>query len=204
MDDTGLVKAPQRRGHNSISIVHRDSGSVWGYSVPNVFVKTQIGYFCHPIWRGCLATPTFRREYRALGICRSFGVNAPEPLSYSEENGVAELIVAEVPEALPLDEALRAPGANRRQIVENVASAIGALHRHHWTHGALGNDHILVQVTSSRVHLIDLEKARRNRLLVGKDLDRFWRRTGCLEPSERALFQDVYSRQVSRTAASAT
>ncbi|MEZ5559365.1 MAG: lipopolysaccharide kinase InaA family protein [Pseudomonadales bacterium] len=192
-DFSELVKAPQQRRGHGFSVVYRVPGWRWGASSSEVFVKTQRDYTCRPAWRLWRRTPTLRRELRALNACAAFGLPVPRVICYREDDGVAELVVEGIPDTLPLDEALARPGANRQRIVANVARTLALLHRHGWVHGALGNAHVLIQtLADDRVALIDFEKARRRRALIGRDLDRFWRRTGCMSGDEKDQFLRIY------------
>lgn len=187
------VKPPQQRRGRGFSVVQRVPGSEWGQACPEVFVKTQRDYWCRPPWRLWRRTPTLRRELRALrALCR-IGLAVPRVIDYREDAGGAELVVEGVVGALPLDEALARPEARRDRIVANAARAVALLHRSGWIHGALGDEHILVQpALADRVVLIDFEKARRNGALAGRDLARLWRHVSGLTEAEIARFRELY------------
>jgi len=187
-----LVKPPQSRRAGGVSSVYLEPGGRWGVDGPRVYVKRQTGYYCRPPWRGFLATPTLRREVRALRAWRNLGLPVPEVVAYRQQGRGAELAVMEVRGAVPLDEAMAAPGADRQDIVARLARVLGRLHRSGWTHGALSAEHILVSITDGGITLIDLEKAKRSRRLRRRDLERLRRRTDWFTPEERSLFEAEY------------
>lgn len=196
------VKPAQSRDGKGTSAVFLEPASDWGAGDGQVYVKRQTAYWCRPAWRGFRRTPTLRRELRGLTACRRLGVAVPDVVVYRQEGPHAVLVLEEVTHALPLDRALAAPGADRADIVGNVAGTIGRLHRGGWTHGALYPDHILVRPgPGHEVVLIDLEKARRSRLRRASDLDRFWRHNAAhLSPPEAALFRQGYRSTLGRGA----
>lgn len=193
-DEPRPVKAPQSRDGKGISAVYVEPGRDWGSEAERVYVKRQNAYFCRPVWRLFRKTPTLRRELRGLTACRRLGVAVPDVVTYREAGSTAELVLAEVLGAEPLNQALLRPGADRDAIVASVADAIGRLHRAGWTHGALYADHILVMnEPPHRVVLIDLEKARHSRLRRRTDLDRFRRHNAAhLSPAEADAFERRY------------
>ncbi len=174
------VKPPQSRGGKGVSAVYLEPAARWGSGTGRVYVKRQEGYFCRPAWRAFRRTPTLRRELRGLIACGRLEVPVPAVVAYREDGLRAELVLQEVPGALPLDQALDRHGRDRAAILDDLATVIARLHRGGWTHGALYPDHILVRDRVLDVVLIDLEKARRSRLRRRSDLDRFWRHNGQL------------------------
>jgi tRNA A-37 threonylcarbamoyl transferase component Bud32 len=173
--------------------VHIESGTAWGIEECRVFVKRQSDYICRPPWRAFLATPTLLREHRALLAWRKLDVGTPEIVAYRQNGTDAVLVVREVSGSQPLQEALEMPGADRNQIVINLAGALGRVHRARWVHGALYSPHILVRTEEGyAVNFIDLEKAKRSRRLRRNDLDRFWRHNRYFSAAEAALFEAEY------------
>jgi len=189
------MKPSQTKDGIGFSVIHRDQGQAWNVAEEHVFVKTQYRYYCRPLSRLGLRMPMLRRELIALRKCQQIGVDVPRVLFYRELGDMTELVISAISASYPLNEALDLPGADRNLIVENTARVVGSLHRHGWTHGALGNDHVLVQPDQhSRVNLIDLEKARPGRWRIKKDLARFLRNTACFTPAETEHFLDCYAR----------
>jgi tRNA A-37 threonylcarbamoyl transferase component Bud32 len=188
-----LIKAPQKRAQHGMSAVFLESAATWHASGEHVYVKRQDDYWCRPPWRLFRRTPTLRRELRGLSACRRLGVPVPEVVHYHEAGLKAELVLMEVRDALPLDEALTAPAADRPAIVDRVACTVARLHRGGWSHGALYPSHVLVGTAPDYpVTLIDLEKARHTRLRRRNDLERFWRHTAMLTAEERIAFERRY------------
>ena len=188
-----LVKPPQSRRTRGRSSVHIESGSAWGIEECRVYVKRSTDYICRPPWRGFRATPTLLRERRALVAWRKLKIGTPEIVAYRQEGLNAVLVVREVPGTRSLQEALEMPGADRNQIVTNLAGALARLHRAGWAHGALYSPHILVRPEEGyAVIFIDLEKAKRSRRLRRKDLNRFWRHNRYFTALEVALFEAEY------------
>ena len=193
-DEAVLVKPAQTRGQG-YSKVYRCPGTDWPELATGsfVYIKTQSEYTCRPIWRACRRTPTLQRELRALLACRKIGLNVPEVIGYQQEGLAAELVISEIADALTLQEALASADADRQQILSNAGHIIGRMHAHGWTHGALNQDHILIQpLADNRAALIDFEKARRSRRLIKADLERFWRRNNYLSSADRTTFEKAY------------
>jgi tRNA A-37 threonylcarbamoyl transferase component Bud32 len=111
---------------------------------------------------------------------------------YQQRGLSAELALAEVRDAVPLEQAMARPDADRQGIVIRLAKFIGRLHRAGWTHGALASEHILVCPDDGTITFIDLEKAKRSRRRRGRDLERLWRHSPFFKPEERALFEAEY------------
>jgi tRNA A-37 threonylcarbamoyl transferase component Bud32 len=193
-DTPRLVKPPQsRHGHGS-SAVFIEPAVNWGVGGRDVYVKRQDGYCCRPIWRLFRRTPTLRRELRGLAACQRMGIAVPGVVRYHEVGESACLILTEVHDALPLDQALALPGADRAAIVRSVAMVIGSLHARGWCHGALYPSHILVRANPApEVVLIDLEKAHFSPLRRRRDLNRLWRHFGALSAAEARTFNVAYS-----------
>lgn len=189
------MKPSQTKDGVGFSVIHRDQGQAWNVADEHVFVKTQYRYYCRPLSRLGLRMPMLRRELIALRKFQQIGVDVPRVLFYRELGDMTELVISAISASYPLNEALDLPGANRNLIVENTARVVGSLHREGWTHGALGNDHVLVQPDQhSRVNLIDLEKARPGRWRIKKDLARFLRNTACFSRAETEHFLECYAR----------
>ena len=188
-----LVKPPQSRRSGGVSSVYLEPGARWGLEGQRIYVKCQTDYFCRPPWRGFLATPTLRREVRALRAWRALGIPVPVVVAYRQQGLRAELALAEVQGGVPFDEAMARPDADRRTLVIQLARVVGRLHRSGWTHGALSSEHILVNPDDGTITFIDLEKAKRSRRLRRRELERFWRHSDCFRADERALFEAEYS-----------
>lgn len=194
-----LMKPSQTKDGLGFSVVYRDQGQAWNVADEQVFVKTQYRYYCHPMSRFGIRMPMLRRELIALRAFRQIGIDVPRVIFYRELGDMAELVISGIAGSFPLDEALDLPAANRIQIIENTARVIGLLHRYGWTHGSLGNPHVLVQPDhQSRVNLIDLEKARPGRWHIQKDLSRFLRKASCFSQAETKHFLDCYSLALAR------
>jgi tRNA A-37 threonylcarbamoyl transferase component Bud32 len=189
-----LMKPSQTKDGIGFSVIYRDQGQVWNVVDEHVFVKTQYRYYCRPLSRLGLRMPMLRRELIALRKCQQIGVEVPRVVFYRELGDMTELVISGIAGSFPLNEALDLPTANRNLIVENTALVVGSLHRHGWTHGALGNEHVLVQPgLQCRVNLIDLEKARPGRWRIKKDLARFLRNSRCFSQTETDHFLACYS-----------
>jgi len=189
-----LMKPSQTKDGVGFSVIYRDQGQAWNVDDEHVFVKTQYRYYCHPLSRLGFPMPMLRRELIALRKCHRIGIDVPSVILYRELGDMTELVISGIADSFPFDEALELCTANRKLIIENAARVIGLLHRHGWTHGALGNDHLLVQPGQQcRVNLIDLEKARPGRWRIKKDLARFLRNSSCFSQAETKHFLDCYS-----------
>jgi len=189
------MKPSQTKDGVGFSVIYRDQGRAWHVADEHVFVKTQYRYYCHPLSRLGFRMPMLRRELIALRQCQRIGIDVPRVIFYRELGDMTELVISGIAGSLPLNEALDLSAANRSLIIENTARVIGSLHRHGWTHGALGNEHVLVQPgLQCRVNLIDLEKARPGRWRIKKDLARFLRNSSCFSQAETKHFLDCYSR----------
>mgnify|MGYP002631026873 CR=1 FL=1 len=188
-----LVKPAQTRRGKGWSVVYRDTGRLLCSAVQSYYLKSQSGYHSRPLWRLGLATPTLAVEYHALLTCRQNHINVPEVLLFRQDGDVTELALRNVENALPLNEYLAGPAssADKLQVVERIAIEIGKLHHLGWIHGALGNEHLLVQPDGA-VTLIDFEKARWWPWSRRKDITRFWRRTQCLDKEQAAAFSRIY------------
>ena len=191
--DAELVKPPQSRRGQGLSWVTVEPAVDWQAGPGRVFVKHQQGYWCRPIWRLFRRTPLLLRELRGLRACQRMSVRVPEIVDYQDDGLCSTLILAEVSNSQPLDEALARHDADREAIISHVAQLIGGLHRAGWSHGALYPQHLLISRDDDRsVTLIDLEKARRNPFKRGADLARFWRHAPALSESEKAQFASHY------------
>lgn len=187
-----MVKPPQSRHGRGWSTVHVAPGERWGLE-GRVYIKRQSGYFTRVYWRFFRKTPRLVCEHRALNYFRVHGIPVPEVVSFTETPSVTELIIREVPNALPLDQFLKGdrPDSEKDVAVSCLARLIARMHRLKWVHGALGNDHILVR-DDGEVVLIDLEKTHWDPLRIRRDLARFWRRTDGFDESRRKLFVETY------------
>jgi tRNA A-37 threonylcarbamoyl transferase component Bud32 len=112
---------------------------------------------------------------------------------------VAEIVVQEIVDAVPLNTVMQEfTGTRRSRVLERVGSMIGTMHGHGWVHGALGSPHILVQPEADdRVWLIDFDKALHSKRLVPRDLARVWRRTKHLDADDVACFHTAYNKAMS-------
>ncbi|MFK7913226.1 MAG: lipopolysaccharide kinase InaA family protein [Pseudomonadales bacterium] len=164
-----------------------------------VYVKQQSDCRCRPVWAGFRAVPTLRREYRALTALTKLGIRVPEVVRYVEQAGLARLVLREVPDALPLDQALDSGGKHRCVMLAKLAGTIAALHRTGWVHGALYPEHILYSRKDQHIHLIDFDKAQRNPLQRESDLARLWRRFDRFNQRERDHFEQIYRSQLPRS-----
>jgi tRNA A-37 threonylcarbamoyl transferase component Bud32 len=197
-----LVKPPQTRQSKGLSMVHLTSGRRWGLGDRRVYVKTQIGYCSRPSWRLWRSTPTFACEDHALSACESLGLNTPRVLSFRSLDGVTELVLEEIPDALPLPKfCARFPPGRVERMMTELGSLVGKLHEGGWTHGSIGGAHVIVQThADDRVWLIDFEKARPaflERQLL-RDLARFFRRSPYLSrPAVDAFFTGYRSARTS-------
>jgi len=191
-----LVKPPQSRQNKGLSMVHRTSGHRWGLGSRCVYVKTQIGYDSRPSWRLWRSTPTFACEDHALKICEKLGLNTPRVLSFRSLDGVTELVLEEIPDALPLPEfCAQFPASRVERVMTEFGSLVGKLHDAGWTHGSIGGKHVIVQAhADDRVWLIDFEKARPSLLdrQLTRDLERFFRRSPYLRETEVENFFTGY------------
>jgi tRNA A-37 threonylcarbamoyl transferase component Bud32 len=195
------VKPPQSRRGRGFSVVHIEPGPAWGLSGGRVYVKRQEAYWCRPVWRLFRRTPTLRRELRGLLACMRLGVDVPGVVHYEDDGTRATLVLTEVAEALPLDQALARPDADRAAILRSVADAIARLHAGGWSHGALYAAHILVRAGAPHpVVFIDLEKASFSPLQRRQDLNRLIRRSRFLGPDDARTLIDQYraSRRTAR------
>lgn len=191
--DSELVKPPQSRRGQGLSWVTVEPAADWQAGSGRVFVKHQQGYWCRPIWRQFRRTPLLLRELRGLKACQRKGIEVPRIVDYQDDGIDSLLILVEVANAQPLDEALARTDADRGTIISRTAQLIGRLHRAGWSHGALYPQHILISRNDDcQATLIDLEKARRNPLKRGADLARFWRHAPALSEAEKAQFASHY------------
>jgi tRNA A-37 threonylcarbamoyl transferase component Bud32 len=190
------VKPDQYRG-TGVSSIAVESGDRW--DLPRVYVKRQTAYWCRPLWRIGRRTLVLEREVRGLNAFRALGVRVPRVLSFQKSEGQGELVLSEISDSQPLDQAVgkdqavaeNQAGTGRREIIGNLARVVGTLHRGGWTHGALYPAHILVARDNS-IALIDLEKARRSFFRRRGDLDRLFRHADFLGREDVELFEREY------------
>lgn len=193
--DPELVKPPQSRRGEGLSYVTIESAADWQAGSGRVFVKHQQDYWCRPIWRVFRRTPLLLRELRGLKACQRMGIEVPRIVAFQNDGVQSKLILTEVVNAQPLDEALARSEVDRSAIINRAAELIGRLHRGGWSHGALYPQHILISRNDDhRATLIDLEKARHNPFKRKADLARFWRHCPALTDSEQAQFNTRYWR----------
>jgi tRNA A-37 threonylcarbamoyl transferase component Bud32 len=139
--------------------------------------------------------PTAYREYKRLMAMQAGGITVPDILYYGERRQgkklQAILMTREIPPSIPLDDYLgltpeRDP-AEVDRVIQDTATLIAKLHRHHFQHCALYGKHILISgietaaAAGSRLvpYLIDVEKSRwrLSRLAIAvRDLNQFQRR----------------------------
>ena len=94
---------------------------------------------------------------------RALGVNVPDVVLYQEgSDDRALLVLREIDGAVDLEKSLLSLDAReRRELFENIGKMLAKLHSARLLHGAVYPKHVLVEVGSRRVWLIDLEKTRR-------------------------------------------
>ncbi len=162
-------------------MVYRTFAEPWGFVDQTVYVKTQHEYNCRPAFRLWRSTPTFEREFHALSAFRILGLNVPNVLAFRRVDGVTELVLQDISEAMDLPSYWkRYPDARVNGVLNELGRMVGVFHRAGWVHGSIGGSHVLIQPgENDRVWLIDLEKARRTRSETRKrkDLERFMRRS---------------------------
>lgn len=192
MITSDLVKPLQSKRGLGWSVTYKTSGHRYGVS-GMVYVKTQSDYFTRPVSRAFLKTATLVREHRALNSAKALGVSVPEVVFFREDDGVTELVLKEILKGTTLNQYLSGSdsSAQKMEVVKNLALQIRRLHVHGWSHGALGNDHILVTPHDS-VSLIDFEKMGWNPAKCRADLRRFWKRTQCLSMEQAVCFRYWY------------
>ena len=188
IEGSTLVKPPQDRHGKGLSMVHHSSGKPWGFGCDGVYVKTQYNYNCRPASRLWRSTPTFACELDALLACEELGLNTPRVLSYRDEDGVTELVLQDISNALTMPY-YWAQSCNGRveRVLEKLGRMVGKLHRAGWVHGSIAGGHVLIQPQENdRVWLIDFEKAKHafSERQMKRDLMRFLRRSPYLRPLE--------------------
>jgi tRNA A-37 threonylcarbamoyl transferase component Bud32 len=188
-----LISSQSRRGRGN-STVWLDAAEGWGGKPGSrAYVKQQQDYCCRPAWRAWRRTPLLAREFRALQACRKLGLKVPDVLHFERRGQAATLVLAEVENSLPLDQALASQPQAREQMLVAVGTYLGRLHRAGWYHGALYSHHLLI--CGGKEHtlcLIDFEKARRSRRRRDEDLQRFWRHNGHLAANDRETITRAY------------
>ena len=188
-----LISSQSRRGRGNSS-VWLDTAENWGGGDQRrVYVKQQTDYCCRPPWRAWRKTPLLLREHRALRACQALGLAVPEVLHFECRGLSATLVLAEVEDALPLDEAIAADPDARQSMLTNVGNYLARLHGAGWYHGALYAHHMLISNGADHgLCLIDFEKARRARRRRAEDLNRFWRHNSYLTDPDRQIVLRAY------------
>jgi len=196
MFEQQLVKPPQSRHGRGRSTVHLAPGAPWGMPDLQLYVKTQEDYNCRPVWRLWQSTPTFLCETSALKACHALGMNVPNLMSFRHEGDIAELVLEEISDAMPLHIFwVHASGERLNDVMFNVGHMVGLMHRAGWVHRALYPGHILIQPNAQdKASIIDFEKARRviSKRSFVSDLARFWRHCRYLKGSNIYSFFDGY------------
>ncbi len=162
--DLHWLDEPNRRGNGTSRVGLADT-SAWPELgiTGRVYVKCQKAFFCRPAWNAFRRTPTLRREVRFIAQAGALGVNVPEVVLYREaSDDRALLVLREIDGVVDLENSLLSLGAEeRRDLFENIGKTLAKLHSARLMHGAVYPKHVLVEVGSRRVWLIDLEKTRR-------------------------------------------
>lgn len=172
-----------------------------------VFLKRQQNHVrktrAHP-FRGI---PTFRAEFENILKLRELDIPTMEPVYYAErkdEKGwQCILITRELEGYEALDQIIErwhARGwskyrAERRSILDAAAAVCSLLHQHHLVHRALHAKHLFVNLQTSSVCFIDLEKMRSSwscRRAMLRDLDGLNRHAAHLSRSDRLRFLLAY------------
>jgi len=161
--DLRWLDEPNRRGNGTSRVGVADT-STWpelGIS-GRVYVKRQQAFFCRPAWNAFRRTPTLRRETRFIARARALGVNVPDVVLYQEgSDDRAILVLREIDGAVDLEKSLLSLDAiDRCELFKNIGKTLAKLHSARLVHGAVYPKHVLVEVCSCRVWLIDLEKTR--------------------------------------------
>src|SRR6185436_13017836 len=128
-----------------------------------LYVKRQQAFFCRPPWNGFRRTPTLRRELRFIEAVCALGVHVPDVALYREgSNDRALLVLKEIEGVLDLEKGVASlDAAARTELFKNVGKTLTKLHSNRIMHGAVYPKHVLVQAATSRIWMIDFEKARR-------------------------------------------
>ena len=159
-----VIDEANRRGDGTSAVGVADSGN-WPDlgTAGRVYVKRQQAFFCRPPWNGFRRTPTLRRELRFIEAARALGVRVPDVALYREgSNDRALLVLQEIEGALDLDKSVASlDEVEREELFKNVGKTLARLHSGQIMHGAIYPKHLLVEGTTSRVWMIDFEKARR-------------------------------------------
>ena len=162
--DLHWLDEPNRRGKGTSRVGLADAGA-WPElgTTGRVYVKRQQAFFCRPAWNAFRRTPTLRREARFIAQARVLGVNVPEVVLYQEgSDDRALLVLREIDGAVDLEQSLLSLDMRERlDLFKNIGKTLAKLHSARIMHGAVYPKHVLVEVGSPRVWLIDLEKARR-------------------------------------------
>jgi tRNA A-37 threonylcarbamoyl transferase component Bud32 len=199
--DLHTFDEPNRRGSgmSTVGIVEAGEWPELG-STGRAYVKRQQAFFCRPPWNAFRRTPTLRRELRYVDAARVLGVSVPDIAYYGEApNDRALLVVREIEGVVELGESV-APldTASRHAVFENVGKMLVKLHTARIMHGAIYPKHVLVEAGSSRVWLIDFEKARRvaSRLsAASRDIARLIRHAPFMTDADLEALTSVYNRR---------
>ncbi len=199
--DLHTFEEPNRRGSgmSTVGIVEPGEWPELG-STGRAYVKRQQAFFCRPPWNAFRRTPTLRRELRYLDAARALGVSVPDVAYYAEApNDRALLVVRAIEGVVELGERvalLDVPA--RRDVFESVGKMLVKLHSARIMHGAIYPKHVLVEAGSSRVWLIDFEKARRvvsRSSAAGRDIARLVRHAPFMTGIDLEALTAAYDRR---------
>ena len=180
------VEAPnyRRGGWSAVSRLLLDGAAG---EPETLYVKRQVAQFRRTRASGGRPRPTYFHEFLALTLSPALPV--VDWVCYAE-HGDRAILVTRAPRGFVPLSALPAtmPAAHLACALVSVGATLAQLHRRRLQHGACYPDHILVDPTSLRVRLLDLERWRR-RLTVAaaarSDLDQLLRRAPFLEQTGR-------------------
>ncbi len=157
-----------------------------------------------------LGEPTFAREYRNIKRYAKLEIGALDVVFYQRQRmdgqDAAILITKALDDFAPLSDFWKSwqsegylSDQSKLQLIDNVATAIGRLHRSGLSHNCLYPRHVYLRRRESDydVRFIDLEKTRyqslRRRESIA-DLDAFLRRSEVLSEQELSHLIEVYLR----------
>jgi tRNA A-37 threonylcarbamoyl transferase component Bud32 len=193
------VDQPNLRGSgtSTVGIVEAGEWPELG-STGRAYVKRQQAFFCRPPWNAFRRTPTLRRELRYIDAARALGVSVPDVAYYAEApNDRALLVVREIEGVVELGESVASLDTGlRRDLFENLGKMLVKLHAARIMHGAIYPKHVLVEPGSSRVWLIDFEKARRvvsRSFAASRDIARLVRHARFMTDADLEALTSVYN-----------
>ncbi|MBC2735071.1 MAG: hypothetical protein HF981_12005 [Desulfobacteraceae bacterium] len=192
--DATWVEEPnfRRQGWSGVCRIELDNAT----SSPIVmYLKRQENHGYRSLANPFRYQPTAYREYKRLMAMQAAGITLPDILYYGErhsgKNLQAILMTREIPSSIPLDDYLgltpeRDP-AEVDRVIQDTATLIAKLHRHHFQHCALYGKHVLISGVETAAgagsrlvpYLIDVEKSRwrLSRMAIAvRDLNQFQRR----------------------------